>query len=532
GVIGGLAAVPAPLAAEWLTVPDESLVVARGSALDFSGLSAPGPAGVAGRVIVGASGALSFAQAPDRRARLNCASIAWSPATGGFPDHRTADLYAEQLRIHGYNLVRFHYVEATLMTDRKGDFDFDPEALDRFRYFLAALKRQGIYWVFDVLTSPNGARGDVFPHRWVEKHDLKLEVYVDDGARRHWRRLAETLLGAVNPHTGIRPLDDPALALVVLANENGLEFLSLLQSRKTGQAYPDKLRPAFNAWLRKTYPNEGALKAAWGGLETGESLGAGTVHFPRDRFDPGPRMRDKQRFFLDLEAETFGWMERELRSLGYRGLVTSYNNWGSTAADLTRGQLSVVARHGYFDEVLGYEPGESITQRSSLDDEAGYVRSLAAARWLGRPFVVTEYGHPFWNRFRREAGLVLPAYAALQGWDFVCRHAEGAIDLSTRQSAPRKRQLTPYGIGLDPVARAGETLAALLFHRGDVAPARGVAAIPLGGERDLVDQGQGDWPADLTTVGLMTKLGLVAPPAEASTGSPRLVLTPAASEPQ
>jgi hypothetical protein len=162
-------------------------------------------------VVIGANGSLAFAQAPDRRARLNCASLAWSPATGGFPDHRTADLYAEQLRIHGYNLVRFHYVEATLMTDRKGDFDFDPEALDRFRYFLAALKRQGIYWVFDVLTSPNGAIGGVFPHRWVEKHDLKLEVYVDDGARRHWRRLAEALLGAVNPHTGTRPLDDPAL---------------------------------------------------------------------------------------------------------------------------------------------------------------------------------------------------------------------------------------------------------------------------------------------------------------------------------
>jgi hypothetical protein len=33
----------------------------------------------------------------------------------------------------------------------------------------------------------------------------------------------------------------------VLANENGLEFLSLIQSRETGQAYPEKLRPAFNA---------------------------------------------------------------------------------------------------------------------------------------------------------------------------------------------------------------------------------------------------------------------------------------------
>lgn len=520
-----------PLRAEWLPVRDESLVVPRGSPLDFSALSPAGPAGTTGRVIVGSRGTLAFARTPDERARLNCASLAWSPATGGFPDHATAETYAEQLRIHGYNLVRFHYVEATLMTDRKADFDFDPVALDRFRYFLAALKRQGVYWAFDVLTSPNGAVGDVFPHRWVEKHHLKLGVYFDEAARRHWRRLAETLLGTVNPYTGTRPLDDPALSLLVLANENGLEFLSLLQSRRTGQAYPEELRPAFNGWLRRTYQTTDALKTAWGGLESGESLTAGTVRFPRWRWDTGPRMRDKQRFFLDLEAETFGWMERELRALGYRGLVTSYNNWGSTGADLTRGRLPVVARHGYFDEVIAYEPGQSITQRSSLDDDAGYVRGLAAARWLGRPFVVTEYGHPFWNRFRREAGLVLPAYAALQAWDVVCRHAEGAIDLSLRQTTPRKRQLTPYGVGLDPVARAGETLSALLFHRGDVAPARGVAAIPLAGAQDLIDDGQGDWPADLTAIALMTKLGLAGQPIDpAKDASPLVVVRPGSSQ--
>ena len=229
-------------------------------------------------------------------------------------------------------------------------------------------------------------------------------------------------------------------------------------------------------------------------------------------------MRDLQLFFRDLEQDTFTALEREIRAQGYRGLVTAYNNWLSTEAHLSRMRLPLVALNGYFDEVLSYDPGSTITQHSSLDDAAGYVRALAASRWLGRPFGLTEYNQPFWNRFRREAGLVMPAYARLQGWDFICRHGPGAIDLSFDQPWPHKKAILPYTIGLDPVARAGETLAALLFMRGDVAPAKGQVAVPFGGEKDLIGDGQGFLPDGLTTLGLLTRIGLTARPA-ASTGS-------------
>ncbi len=83
--------------------------------------------------------------------------------------------------------------------------------------------------------------------------------------------------------------------------------------------------------------------------------------------------------------------------------------------------------HAYHDEAFSFSPGAEIKkQTSSLDDFARYARWLAAARTIGKPYSVTEYGQPFWNRYRFETGLVVPAMAGLQGWHFICQHAEGA----------------------------------------------------------------------------------------------------------
>ncbi len=327
--------------AEWVPVREPSLVVPTGSPLDFSFLGPDEAAGVQGRVLATPSGHLALAQRAEP-IRFHCATLGWSPASGSFPDHATADLYAAQLRVHGYNMARFHFVDAILMSDRDEDFDFDPEQLDRFRYLMAALKRNGIYWMLDVLTSQNGAIGGVYPHRWDDQHGLKLDVHFDAGARAHWHRLAEALLAAPNPYTGIAPLDDPALALAILVNENGMEFASILEEPRSHRAYPQRLQAPFNAWLQKEYAATSALRAAWGGeLGASESLEAASVRLPASRDARGARMRDLQRFFLASEAATVAWATADLRALGYDGLISAYNNWTTAEAELSRASLPV-----------------------------------------------------------------------------------------------------------------------------------------------------------------------------------------------
>ena len=44
----------------------------------------------------------------------------------------------------------------------------------------------------------------------------------------------------------------------------------------------------------------------------------------------------------------------------------------------------------YQDWVGSYSPGATMTQKSSIEDGAGYMRLIAAARWLGKPFVVSR----------------------------------------------------------------------------------------------------------------------------------------------
>lgn len=495
-------------AAEWVPIRESSLIIPQGSPLDFSFLIDNEPAGKRGRIVATPEGHLARAGKPGEPIRFHCASLAWSPASGSFPDHETADLYAIQLRRHGYNLARFHFVDAILMTDRDRDFDFDPEQLDRFRYLMAALKRNGIFWMIDVLTSQNGAYGGVYPHRWEDRHALKLDVHFDAAARAHWRRLAATLLATPNPYTGKPPLADPALALLVLVNENAVEFATILEEPRSGRAYPERLQAPFNAWLKKEYATTARLAAAWQTLAADESLEAASVRLPERRDDRGPRMRDLQRFFLASEKATVSWATGEIRALGYKGLVTAYNNWDTTEVHLARGTLPVVTMNAYHDEVMSLAPGTSITQESSFAGGLVYMRELMGARWIGRPFVVTEHQHLFWNRYRYESGLATGAYAALQGWDGLCRHGPGAVDLSFIQPWPHKQHILPYSIGMDPIARAGETLAALLFRRGDVAAAPGFTAIPFADEGDLHDDGQGRLPDAVTRLGLATAIGL------------------------
>jgi hypothetical protein len=501
-------ALPAPAAwsADWLPVREISLTLERGSPLDFSTLLPNGPIDATHRLIAAADGRLALSGAEGNHQRLLCASLGWSPASGGFPDHAGADAYARQLAMHGYNIARFHFTDASLMFGRRQDFDFDPEILDRIHYLMAALKKNGIYWIVDGLTSWRGGYGG-HDDRWDPSEGLKLEVNFEDKAFAHWQRLVKAFLGRVNPYTGIAPIRDDALAQLVLVNENSMEFETVVHDRE-GRPYPDSLRRPFNAWLRKHYGSTQALRAAWPDLRANERLENASIRFPEDRYVPSPRLRDLQAFFVDTERAVAARMTKAVRDMGFRGLITDFNNWPTAQASLSRESLQSIAMNTYQDEVSGYEPGSTVKDRSSIADAASYMRVAAATRWLGKPFTITEYDHLFWNRYRYEAGLMMPAYAALQGWDVLCRHGHGPIALQYGEPYPHKRSMLPYAIALDPVARAGETLAALLFRRGDVTPARNVIPFAVRGTGDLTDDMQAAEPDALTQLALVSAIGL------------------------
>lgn len=490
----------------WLPLRERALTVAPDSALDFSTFVEPGPAGRYGWALVLPDGHIGFEK---RRAaqRFLAASLVFSSLNGGVPDHHGSDQLVEQLRRTGYNLVRLHFVDAQLMTGRSKDFDFDPEQLDRVHYLLAALARVGIYWLADGLTSDNAAWGDVQPHRWAKKYRAKFDLLTTEAGFQHWATLTQRLWGMRNPYSGTVPLRDPAMLGLILVNEGSLGYLATTD----GNRYAPALAPLFRDWLRGRYRNQAALQDAWGSeLHEGEGLNT-YIQQPKAVRGRSVRDIDFARFVVDLEEKTYRRMDAHVRAQGFGGLTTAFDNWSFLNADITRSALPWVDMHSYHALPSNHgQLGSHIAQTSVHSNVAHYIRELANTRQWGKPFTVSEYGQPFWNRWRHESAALLPAIASLQDWDAICQFAETPIQADYGTSPFTRRQaIYPYAVGADPIARAGERLAALLFLRGDVAPARGRIRLHVNPERVL--ERSGGWeqvPEGLSRLGLVSAIGL------------------------
>jgi len=438
----------------WVTVTDRSLEIVAGSPLDFSAITP-----LAGDGVLRIAGE-QFTEY-GRPVTLNCASLApgFSPTGGsGFPDHDAADRYALQLRRHGYNLVRFHYVDALLMQGARADFAVDPVQLDRFHYFTAALSRNGIRWLMDVMSSPNAALGNVFPNRWSADHGMNWRVFVEPGAFVHWQRWTTFLLTSPNPYSG-RPLaSDAGTAGLILDNEPSLVYRSFVAGGGLSSPFLPGLAKEYGAWQRRQFPDEPAI-------EPPATVGAS-----------GAAMARFQAYLTYVQRDATRRMTETVRTTGYAGPMTSFDNWPMINQIPLRSGLDFIDMHGYAQNESLSDNGR-FSAPSSLADGGRYLQIIGATRVFGKPMTVSEHGDFFPNPHRYESGLLVPAFAAIQGWNAVCQHADGPIMLAYDGVGVRKSAIHTDSVGLDPVRRVGETLTALLLLRHEIAAAPGAIGI-------------------------------------------------------
>jgi len=115
-----------------------------GSVVDVSWLNDP-PAGGHGFVRAREG---HFVDGRGQRLRFLASNFTFGSC---FPDHADADKLAARLASLGINCIRFHHTDNQAAprgiwkagTPKKNEFD--PDQLDRLDYFIAALKRHGIY---------------------------------------------------------------------------------------------------------------------------------------------------------------------------------------------------------------------------------------------------------------------------------------------------------------------------------------------------------------------------------------------------
>lgn len=186
-----------------------------------------------------------------------------------FPTRDEADKMAARLARFGINAVRFHHLDSRPAPDgllQKDMKTLDPAQLERFDYFVSALKREGIYSNINLHVGrkyPGFADwGDDTPKYW-KGVDLFFPPMI-----AMQKDYASSLLHHRNPYTGNRYAEESAVALVEINNENGL-IREWQQGNLDGMTEPylGELNRRWLSWLKKRYRNSAGLRAGWGGRE-------------------------------------------------------------------------------------------------------------------------------------------------------------------------------------------------------------------------------------------------------------------------
>lgn len=414
-----------------------------------------------GRVLVDDAGRFYYENHPGKQVRFLSGSQStdffWGRSLYKVPpeydSRERMELHADELLKRGYNMVRFHFVDAVLMNGQKNDFEFDQERLEQFDLITHLLRQRGIYYQLDVMSSRiSFAHGKVWTHDpKIDKRDFKLEIFFKNEVRRIWVDGMKKLFHHRNPHTGLRLIDDPALVMVVCCNEQEFAF--------GGKGDYSIAQPRFREFLIRRYNSTEALSKAWKTTVnsfdevsfSGEEIGRNS-----------PKGKDIARFIAEVEQEIFDFYYKELRAAGFKGLIGSWNMGKSLHYMSVRDSHDYVAMNSYHAHPFGniIDPG------SSVGSSARLMRNFATTRRYGKPYSVTEHLHCFWNPYRYEGGMITGGYAALQDFNVLSAYAHVV------STYPEPRLMVPFSVRYDPIAAASEFQNALLFRRGDVAPAK------------------------------------------------------------
>lgn len=222
-----------------------------------------------------------------------------------------------------------------------------------------------------------------------------------------------------------------------------------------------------------------------GGVPEGLSLETRDIP-PLPRSGSGATLdqrRDWTRFLLHLEKSYWDAMHGYIKGeLAYPGIVFGTivaNSPANAQSGMDAFDSHSYWQHPAFPSDQPWSPENWTVQNVSMVNErnAGGLGSIARQRVAGRPHNVTEYQHPAPNTYASEGPLLAAAYGALQDWDSIWFFA---YETGTAE----------YVTGFfDHGGHAGKMvnnlLAAAIFRRGDVAPAREQIAMRFTPEREV-----------------------------------------------
>ncbi len=372
-------------------------------------------------------------------------------SNGPFVKEEEATRWTKFMAGYGINAVRFHKftweatdgIHSTQLTNAKWkNFDF----------FCNELRNTGIYYSWS----------HIYGHRLLPADSARVLAYREvadtkfpwshlDGSTAGIVNFAEDLqalnieltvnmLNHINPLTGLRYADDPALNFIELQNEDNIFWSAIEETLKQTPTYKKLLCRQFSDWLRKKYGTQENLMAAWKqqGLPKGESLEQNNI-YPKPNHGyfsyeteqaqkkgiPLPmHVADRATFLYESQLHFYQRFAAAIRATGYKGVIVS-SCWQAGSgiahfynlfADYNAGAID---RHNYSGGGTGHQLTTGKVDNEAMVSMPGSgLLSTGFQQVADRPFQISEWMALIPNQWTAESSPIIAAYGmGLQGWD-------------------------------------------------------------------------------------------------------------------
>lgn len=381
--------------------------IEAGSALDVSGLNHR-PAGRYGWMKADAkTGSFVFERRPGEPVRLWGTNAA---LRGPFPSKEDARGIAACLAKQGVNHVRLHLYAVypdCLLAEGGG---LNPESLDKMEFFIAELKRNGIYIYMDL---NDGMMFNRLLDKPMPEKGAKYAAMFNRELVGACKRLATELFTHRNPYTGLRMVDDPAICMYEITNENSITSGWHNLKDSLDPLYFNELEQLWKDWQRAQ-----GIQDIRGIIGHFSSMGD-----------------DGRRFAAEMMRRHLEEMHAHLRSIGVKAPICG-TNITFTTGDLWAAQnMEYTNDHAYFDHPnVGARPmtyNNNVMVRENAT-RLGIMPSFSRAKVAGKPLSASEWNFCYPNDTRCEGLPIMTAYSSFQNWDsllFYC--ATGSFDAGT-----------------------------------------------------------------------------------------------------
>jgi hypothetical protein len=420
-----------------------------------------------------------------------------------FVDSQEAIKWTKFLTKYGINGVRFHKFTWGA-TDKINSTVITNEKWKNFDFFCKTLRDAGIYYSWSHIYGHRVLPGDSarllayqeivntkFPWSHLNSSTASLVNFAGDLQRLNIE-LTVNMLNHVNPHTGKRYADDPALSFVELQNEDNIFWGAIEETLKQTPTYRKLLCEKFTRWLAEKYQTQENLSKAWQnqGLENGASLDKKNIYpnpshgFFSSAYEkaveekrPVPLyIADRASFLYEEQMKFYQKFIQAIRDTGYRGIIigscwqagSGLSHFYNLHTDYVAGPID---RHNYFGGGGGHslQPGK-VDNTAMVSRPGSGLLSTGFQRVTDRPFQISEWMSLIPTEWTAESAPLIATYGmGLQGWDASYAFAMDFTEFTnTIQSHGVYNVTSPTHLALYPALAA-------MVHRSDIHEAEVIA---------------------------------------------------------